>query len=259
MFEEACEILGKQVRPVFVVTRQGEQPARYAVGAAVMVNGAGWTLTAGHVVRAVHQALAAQKEFDALSRREQRNRIKQNPNTVTRAGVRWGSWDEPTVTGEAVVHPNADLALLRLSGFVTPQGYKAPVFRTDAKPGESVCRVGYALLEDIVATSDGDLLHLEQRPPLFVNDGIVARYVTESGISHIEVTSPGLLGQSGGPIADRRGRICGIQARTRHYRLGFGGDNAAYHIGQAVNADVVCEFLRSHNVEHETAETGERR
>ena len=142
---------------------------------------------------------------------------------------------------------------------MNPDGYEPPVFRADGKPGESVCRVGYALLDDIVATSDGDLLQLEQWPPLFVNDGIVARYFTVSGISHIEVTSPGLLGQSGGPVADRRARICGIQVRTRHYRLGFGGESAAHHIGQAVNADVVCEFLRSHNVEHQAEETGDGR
>ena len=90
MFKEACEILGKQVRPIFVVTRQGERPPRYAVGAAVMVNSAGWTLTAGHVVRAALEARAAHRAFDGLSRREQRKRIKQNPETITRAGVRWG-------------------------------------------------------------------------------------------------------------------------------------------------------------------------
>ena len=185
MFKEACEILGKQVRPIFVATRQGERPPRYAVGAAVMVNSAGWMLTAGHVVRAALQALAAQKEFDGLSRREQRKRIKQNPETITRAGVRWGAWDEPSVTGEILLHTTADLALFRLSGVVSPDGYEPPVFRADGKPGESVCRVGYALLDDIVATSDGDLLRLEQWPPLFVNDGIVARYFTVSGISHI--------------------------------------------------------------------------
>ena len=256
MFKEACEILAKQVRPIFVATRHGAQPARFAVGASVMVNDDGWTLTAGHVVRAALQALEAQREYDGLSKREQRRRIGERPDTVTRAGVRWGSWDDPSVTGQFLLHGAADLALFQLSGFVTPRGYREPVFRADAAPGESVCRVGYALLDDISSTSEGDSLHLDQSPPLFVNDGIVSRFVTRSDHQHIEVTSPGLLGQSGGPIADRHAHICGIQVCTRHYRLGFGGESATHHVGQAVNGNVVCKFLRDHNVDHKTKEPG---
>ena len=124
------------------------------------------------------------------------------------------------------------------------------MFRDDIAPGESVCRVGYSLLEDISMEFEGNDVRLDQRPPLFVNDGIVARYAIWSGDKHIEVTSPGLLGQSGGPLADREANVCGIQVRTRHYRLGFGGDDASYHVGQAVNADVVCKFLEEHNVDY---------
>ena len=102
-----------------------------------------------------------------------------------------------------MMHATADLALFQLSDFRLPDGYRPPVFRDDIAPGESVCRVGYSLLEDISMEFEGNDVRLDQRPPLFVNDGIVARYATWSGDKHIEVTSPGLLGQSGGPLADR--------------------------------------------------------
>ena len=251
MFKEACDLLAKQVRPIFLVTRHGDRPPQLAIGASVMINDHGWTLTAAHVVRAASQALDAQREFDGLPSGEQRKKLESEEPTVTRAGVRWGSWDEPPPPRDVRLHKTADLALFRLTGFQLPDGYRPPVFRDDIAPGESVCRVGYSLLDDISVAFDDGELRLDQRPPLFVNDGVVSRYAVYSGNRHIEVTSPGLLGQSGGPLADKEAHVCGIQVRTRHYRLGFGGDDASYHVGQAVNADVVCKFLDDNNVDYQ--------
>ncbi len=249
MFKAACETLAKQVRPIVVATKHGPRPPQLAVGASVMVNGDGWILTAAHIVRAAVQALAAYREFDGLSNHDQRKRLKQSPDTtITHAGVQWGTWDSPTVTGEFILHGTADLALFRLAEFRNPDGYQPPEFRVDVAPGESLCRVGYALLDDISVALEGDSFTIDQAPPLFVNDGIVSRYALDSGVDHIEITSPGLIGQSGGPVADAQARVCGLQVRTRHYRLGFGTERSMHHIGQAVNASVVCDFLRSNNI-----------
>ena len=258
MFKAACETLAKQVRPIVVVTKHGQRPPQLAVGASIMINDDGWTLTAAHVVRAALQAVAAYHDYRRLSKRDQNRRLKQHPETtITHAGVLWGTWDNPTTTGKFVIHETADLALFRLEGFRNPPGYQPPEFRVDVEPGESLCRVGYALLDDISVTFKRDSFALDQRPPLFVNEGIVSRYVKESGNDHIEVSSPGLLGQSGGPVADTEARVCGIQVRTRHYRLGFGTEGASYHVGQAVKASVVCDFLRSNKVQFRVSgETG---
>ena len=219
-----------------------------------MVNHDGWTLTAAHVVRSALQALKAYNEYTCLNEEEQRRRLKQSPDTtITHAGALWGTWDNAKVTGEFILHETADIALFRLAGFRNPRGYRPPEFRTNVVPGESLCRVGYALLDDIPVTLKGDSFGLGQAPPLFVNEGIVSRFVSEDGAGSgrdlIEVSSPGLIGQSGGPVADTSARVCGIQVRTRHYRLGFGTEGTKFHIGQAVNASVICDFLRSHNVE----------
>jgi hypothetical protein len=37
----------------------------------------------------------------------------------------------------------------------------------------------------------------------------------------IETSTPGLRGQSGGPLFDVDGKVWGIQSRTNHYDLGF--------------------------------------
>lgn len=249
MFKAACQELAKQVRPIVVVTKHGSRPPQFAVGASVMVNEKGWILTAAHVVRAALQALVAYREFGRLSEHDQQERLKQHPETtITHAGVQWGTWDNPTVAGEILFHKSADLALVRLTGFRNPSGYRPPIFRIDAAPGESLCRVGYALLDDISVSFEGDSFTLDQAPPLFVNEGIVSRYASDSGVDHIEMTSPGLVGQSGGPVADTQARVCGVQVRTRHYRLGFGVESAMHHVGQAVHASVVCDFLRSNSI-----------
>ena len=224
-----------------------------------MINSDGWTLTAAHVVRAAAQALDAYRAYVRLSSREQSAQLEKDPDTtITHAGVLWGSWDNPTVDGNFILHATADLALFRLKGFRLPDGYRPPEFRSDVAPGESLCRVGYALLDDISATFEDDSFALDQSPPLFVNDGTVSRFVSygvsDSENDHIELTSPGLLGQSGGPVADTQARVCGVQVRTRHYRLGFGSDNARHHAGHAVNASIVCDFLRSHHVSFKIAE-----
>ena len=115
MFKEACDVLAKQVRPIFLVTRHGDRPPQLAVGASVMVNDHGWTVTAAHVVQAVSQALEAQRQFDRLSSREQRKRMESSDPSVTRAGVCWGSWDNPPTPRKFMMHATADLALFQLA------------------------------------------------------------------------------------------------------------------------------------------------
>ena len=156
MFKEACDVLAKQVRPIFLVTRHGDRPPQLAVGASVMVNDHGWTITAAHVVQAIMQAQEAQREFDRLPAREKRKRTESPELTVTRAGARWGSWDNPPPPGKFMLHTTADLALYQLADFRLPDGYRPPVFRDDVGPGESVCRVGYSLLDDISMGLEGD-------------------------------------------------------------------------------------------------------
>lgn len=61
----------------------------------------------------------------------------------------------------------------------------------------------------------------------FPNEGIYTRQIMDGSpqapgrLVALETSSPGLLGQSGGPIFDAEGRVWAIQSRTQHIELGF--------------------------------------
>jgi hypothetical protein len=100
------------------------------------------------------------------------------------------------------------------------------------KIGTSVCKLGFPFFN--VKTTfnkqvkafqfDRSILPI----PRFPIDGIITRYnysgkskVINLDIRFVETSSPGLRGQSGGPLFDVEGRVMGIQSHTRHLPLGF--------------------------------------
>jgi hypothetical protein len=106
------------------------------------------------------------------------------------------------------------------------------------------------------------------RCPRFALEGIVSRFQAvkvegrETPATFIETSSPGLRGQSGGPLLDVAGRVCGVQSHTAHLDLGF---DASYqrdgervverqflNIGRASHVDGVLAFLDEHGVSHQT-------
>lgn len=138
------------------------------------------------------------------------------------------------------------------------------------KPGRSLCRLGYPFPEftnyrynpdndDIEWTMEGRV-----SSPRFPIDGIVTRLLSDSsGIMGIEMSTPGLRGQSGGPLFDTNGVIYGMQSATRHLHLGFDIEDREVlvngrrsrvsnypflNVGQCVHVDVIKSFLRERGV-----------
>ena len=63
---------------------------------------------------------------------------------------------------------------------------------------------------------------------VFPNDGMVTRIVSRGMTNdnkferlYVETSTPGLRGQSGGPVFDTEGRLCAMQVQTVHMPLGF--------------------------------------
>ena len=105
-------------------------------------------------------------------------------------------------------------------------------------------------------SSDREELHTSCAIRL-VLDQYVQRVVTESNLPTqtepdlrvrkywIETSSPDLKGQSGGPLFDENGLICGIQVNTYLYLLDFYGigSNQSLNVGRAVRSDTIIAFL----------------
>ena len=105
--------------------------------------------------------------------------------------------------------------------------------------------------------------------PRFPIDGMYTRNVAnkDGKIIGIELSTPGLRGQSGGPLFDENGIIYGMQSLTKHLHLGFDmindhmtingrqqviNNQPFLHVGHCVHVDVIKEFLDSKGVKYYT-------
>ena len=84
-------------------------------------------------------------------------------------------------------------------------------------------------------------------------------------ICEIELSTPGLRGQSGGPLFDSEGAMYGMQSATMHLHLGFDMVNQQMqingedllinnqpflHVGRCVHGDIIKEFLNEKGVKY---------
>ena len=139
------------------------------------------------------------------------------------------------------------------------------------KQGKYLCRLGYPFPEfnnfkhdpikdDIEWTAEGI-----SASPAFPIDGIITRFVgdTSGKISGIEMSTPGLRGQSGGPLFDVNGTVYGMQFATNHLHLGFDmkekeivsdgkkskvSNYPFLHVGRCIHVDEVKTFLTEHKI-----------
>src|SRR5262249_28959249 len=121
VFRKAYELVKEFTVPVVVSQRGHDGTVTCGVGAAVIVNDAGWIVTAAHILEPAR----------AYGRGELANVSY------------WFGRDGWTVDTWEVV-PDADLAAGRLNAFDGSQIAAYPVFQTgDLGPGRSLCRLGF--------------------------------------------------------------------------------------------------------------------
>ncbi len=171
------------------------------------------------------------------------------------------------------LHPTLDLALLRFHGYNRLLYRSYATFLADSsrvRAGRSLCRLGYPFPEftnyryniatdDIEWTTEG-----RSTSPRFPIDGIITRLLSENGtLTGIELSTPGLRGQSGGPLFDTNGLVFGMQSATQHLHLGFDIEDREVlvngrksrvsnypfmNVGRCIHVDVIKAFLRERNV-----------
>jgi hypothetical protein len=77
-------------------------------------------------------------------------------------------------------------------------------------------------------------------------------------IKFLETSSPGLRGQSGGPILDVNGTIWGVQSRTDHYAYGSVSrvekdgreieEDQCINLGVGIHPEVIVHFLADNGI-----------
>jgi hypothetical protein len=287
MFADALQDATRFTRPIVQSVRFFDGSTEAGIMACVFINQSGWFVTAAHVLDAVMaaqqhapemlaydtaaQAIRSNPKLNSAQRHKQLRRLRPNDKWITHQStilsdgaqiVEWrASRDIDLAVGRAVPFDPATISVY--PRFKNPQ---------TIRPGTSLCRLGYPFLPVTcsfdIATNQFDVR--AESIAFFPNDGIYTREITGDPspngpftVRFIETSSPGLKGQSGGPLFDRHGFVWGIQSQTRHLDLGFnpnlkvaGGKPVEVYqflnVGWAVHPLTIHEFLTHEKIEFHT-------
>lgn len=248
MFATACALAHQFTFPVVISQRRWSGETAAGVGAFVVLNEDGWIVTAAHIFETLVKAEADRKEIDAMeteiaavekepghqpkyiANRVKKLRARANRDWVTNHSYWWAR--DGLRAEDITVVAEADIAIARLEPYPRDMAVRYPVLKdpgVNFQAGTSLCRLGFPFGQ-VKATYDApsDFFKVEGEMSFFPLDGIFTRRLRRGRsadgkftIDFIETSSPGLVGQSGGPIFDVHGRIWGIQSRTQHIPLGF--------------------------------------
>lgn len=296
MFVEAIEKATKFTRPILTINRlYGSNEVIPCCATAIIVNAEGWLLTCKHVAAEILNTDGINKKYDDFKRElsEISHKSKQYKNKVRELEKKYGY-----VKGKGILvqqkghfhgivdamsgldvklHNDYDLALIKIRGFNKVLCTDFPVFAKDSsmlKQGKFLCRLGYPYPEfnnykyddvhdEILWTEEG-----RSETPLFPIEGILTRHVIgpNGRMVELELSTPGLRGQSGGPLFDTKGTICGMQSSTLTLPLGFDQENreitvkgvtkkvndySFIHLGRCVHVDIIKEFMDVNDVKYQ--------
>lgn len=280
MFAKSLKHVMKFTRPLIIAKKHYSGILEMGCATFFVVNREGWALTAWHNLEFAHDTgidereikefeskFAAIKDDHSLGSRRRKQKlaeISKHPDWVVDHCFWWGTKGvdtEENIYGSKI----SDVALVKLTNF-DPGEYEAyPTFRDpsdDLVPGTSLCRLGYPFPSiDAIYDQQSQTIkageHTQVLP--FPNEGMLTRLVLvkddakNEEARFIETSTPGLRGQSGGPVFDTAGNICGLQSRTINIPLGFSpevnqnGKKVTEHqflnVGHAAHVEEIVKIL----------------
>jgi hypothetical protein len=291
MFVNAIEEVAQFTRPIHTITRN-YQETLVSPGAATLffVNENGCAITCKHVVDLIGNRQAINEKYKKFllekgqvgKNNKYNQRIKaleeeynyKEDAIIQLKEVFVGVTSDATINYRWINHPKYDVSILIFEDFKNPLYQSHAKFIKDAsalKQGKFLCRLGFPFPEftnfqynnvtdDIEWTNTG-----KSDTPRFPIEGMLTRHIMlDNEISGIELSTPGLRGQSGGPLFNHEGIVCGMQSGTNHLHLGFDMKNFEYktngriikvtnqpfiHVGHCVHVDIIKKFLRDNNIQ----------
>ena len=293
MFVNAIKEVAQFTKPIHTVTRTLKGITSPGAATFFFINENGDAITCKHVAELIIHSQKINDYFEQYktqlkqiqSDHNQKNnerlldkKFNFKHDTIVQIKNAFINSVNPVQSIDFKVHPTLDLAILQFKGFSSKLYQSHAVFVKDSsqvQQGRYLCRLGFPFPEfnnfaynhtsnDVEWTTTGNTF-----TPIFPIDGIITRFIgtsTSTGgniIGGIEMSTPGLRGQSGGPLFDSNGLVYGMQSATGHLHLGFDltnhevmdqgkktlvSNHPFLHVGHCIHVDRIKEFLTQHNV-----------
>lgn len=291
MFKESIEKVANYTRPIHTIMKlYGSNHIQPGAATLFFVNENGYAVTCKHVVEVLIASENMLKTYTNF--KSERNQLpkddhfntnlkalelKYNYNPDTPVEMKNTFVDSVDSIGgySWILHPKYDLAIVRFDNYRTLHYKDYAVFQKDAsqiKQGEFLCRLGFPFPEfnNFQYNEVNDSIEWTNtgitKSPRFPIEGMITRFLADEGKFYgIEMSTPGLKGQSGGPLFNKDGIVYGMQFSTKHLHLGFDivdkeilrnnkiekiSDYSFIHLGQCIHAETIKEFLKEHNVKY---------
>lgn len=291
MFKEAIEKVANFTRPIHTIMQlYGNKQIIPGAATLFFVNEEGYAITCKHVFEVLSTSENMLKNYtqfklerNQLSHDEKYNdsvkelelKYKYSPETVTQMKSTFIDCVDTASGYTWILHPKYDLAILKFNDYKSLHYRDYAIFQKDTtqiKQGEFLCRLGFPFPEfnnfQYNETNDDIEWKMNgvKNSPQFPIEGMVTRFLAEEGKFYgIEMSTPGLKGQSGGPLFNKNGTVYGMQFSTKHLHLGFDivdkeillnnkiekiSDYSFIHLGQCIHAETIKEFLKEHNIKY---------
>ncbi|PRY31740.1 trypsin-like peptidase [Spirosoma oryzae] len=290
MFVDAIERIKSFTRPIHSIARlHGYGPIVPGSATLFFINELGDALTCRHVAVNIERSAKINRNYKlykgkeaefrnhpdkARLQRDLQNQYGIKDDTIKQLHHAYincvEGGDEPTI----ILHPSEhiDLAIVRFRNYARPLYTSYATFLKDSvriRPGRTLCRLGFPFPEFSNFKYDGytdDAVWTDEPPRYmsFPSDGMITRLLrNKGGITEIEMSTPGLVGQSGGPLFDTNGLIYGLQSATDQLHLGLDIEDKEVlvknrrsrvsnypflQVGICVHVDRIKEFLRASDV-----------
>jgi hypothetical protein len=217
----------------------------------------------------------ANTSFKEHQRAKALKSIKRNPKWVTHYVISLGG----TVAQFEQYHVERDhdIAFVKVDKKLLSDVGGFPRFKDPGKIkiGTSVCKLGHPFYK-VSAVFDEATNSFNFPPnlfpiPRFPIEGIYTRNVIAGkandgtmDVMYLETSSPGLTGQSGGPIFDANGDIYALQSQNATIPLGYKGtveidgkkhdENQFLNVGLGVHVKSIVQLLRKYGIKFELAD-----
>ncbi len=281
MFAKACEKVTKYTHPLVLSTRAYDGTLTSTIGTYFFTSTDGWAISAAHVFNSFLKFQYDQKhlkEAEEMRKKDEAqgvpSHVQIDPKWLTNHSV-WFGADQIRLS-QLHVFGNFDLAAFKLENL--PENFVSEVVvfgdAENLKIGTSLCRLGYPFIKLEPRFENGNFrlpAEINKVPP-FPNDGIFTRTMFEvrqkgeAPVKLLETSSPGLKGQSGGPIFDVNGNVYAMQVKTAHMDLGFApsveekGESRTEHqflnVGVGLHVDMIEKLLLEKKIPFQTVNKG---